>query len=123
MGEKLLEIKNLSVEYHTDDDDVFAVNNVNLSIDKGETLGFVGETGAGKTTTCLSIMRLLPQKIGEVTSGDIFLNGESLMNKSEPEMRAIRGNEVSMIFQDPMTSLDPTMRQTLNKGLTRCLQW
>ncbi|MCQ4727197.1 ABC transporter ATP-binding protein [Anaerotignum faecicola] len=107
MGEKLLEIKNLSVEYHTDDDDVFAVNNVNLSIDKGETLGFVGETGAGKTTTCLSIMRLLPQKIGEVTSGDIFLNGESLMNKSEPEMRAIRGNEVSMIFQDPMTSLNP----------------
>lgn len=107
MGEKLLEIKDLSVEYHTDDDDVYAVNHVNLSIDKGETLGLVGETGAGKTTTCLSIMRLLPFKIGEITSGDIILEGESLLKKTEAEMRAIRGNEISMIFQDPMTSLNP----------------
>ena len=107
MSEKLLEIKDLSVVYHTEDGEVYAVNHADLSINKGETLGLVGETGAGKTTTCLSIMRLLPEKLGEIISGDILLNGDSIMSKSEAEMRSIRGNEVSMIFQDPMTSLNP----------------
>ena len=107
MEEKLLEIKDLCVEYHTDEDNVYAVNHVDLTINKGETLGLVGETGAGKTTTALSIMKLLPIKIGEITSGEIKLNGSSIISKSEEEMRKIRGKDISMIFQDPMTSLNP----------------
>ena len=105
--DKLLEIRDLCVEYHTDEDNVYAVNHVDLDVYKGQTLGLVGETGAGKTTTALSIMKLLPQKIGEITKGDIKLNGESVISKSEEAMRKIRGKDVSMIFQDPMTSLNP----------------
>ncbi len=105
--DKLLEIRDLCVEYHTDEDNVYAVNHVDLDVYKGQTLGLVGETGAGKTTTALSIMKLLPQKIGEITSGDIKLNGESVISKSEEAMRKIRGKDISMIFQDPMTSLNP----------------
>ena len=106
---KLLDIKNLSVEYRTEDATVYAVDGLSLSLGKGETLGLVGETGAGKTTTALSIMRLLPQGIGEVTQGTIELDGADIMQLSDKEIRAIRGNTVSMIFQDPMTSLNPVM--------------
>ncbi len=107
MSENLLEIKNLNVMYRTDDDDIYALNGVNLNVRKGETLGLVGETGAGKTTTALSIMRLLPDRVGKVKEGGIFLEGKSIFSLSEPEMRKLRGNDVSMIFQDPMTSLNP----------------
>jgi len=107
MAEKLLDIKNLSIEYRTDDATYYAVNDLNLSLDKGETLGLVGETGAGKTTTALSILRLLPFRIGVITSGSILMNGEDMLAKPESEMRKIRGKEISMIFQDPMTSLNP----------------
>ncbi|WP_250229407.1 ABC transporter ATP-binding protein [Anaeropeptidivorans aminofermentans] len=107
MSENLLEIKNLNVMYRTDDDDIYALNGVNLNVRKGETLGLVGETGAGKTTTALSIMRLLPDRVGKVKEGEIFLEGKSIFSLSEPEMRKLRGNDVSMIFQDPMTSLNP----------------
>ena len=110
MSERLLEIKDLEVEYHTDEADVHAINGVSLSLNKGETLGLVGETGAGKTTTALSIMRLLPKKIGEITKGQIFFEGENLLDKTEAQMRLIRGESISMIFQDPMTSLNPVMR-------------
>lgn len=106
---KLLDIKNLSVEYRTEDATVYAVDGLSLSLGKGETLGLVGETGAGKTTTALSIMRLLPQGIGEVTQGTIELDGADIMQLSDKEIRAIRGNTVSMIFQNPMTSLNPVM--------------
>ena len=106
---KLLDIQNLSVQYQTEDATVYAVDGLSLSLHCGETLGLVGETGAGKTTTALSIMRLLPQGIGEVTSGTIELDGKNIMSISDKEMRAIRGNAVSMIFQDPMTSLNPVM--------------
>jgi peptide/nickel transport system ATP-binding protein len=109
MSEKLLNIKNLCVQYETEDDTVYAVNNVNLTINKGETLGLVGETGAGKTTIALAIMKLLPFKIGFITGGSIEMNGENLLQKSEENMRKVRGNDISMIFQDPMTSLNPVL--------------
>ena len=107
--ENLLEIKNLSIEYDTDERANKAVNNLNLKIREGETLGFVGETGAGKTTTALGIMRLVPDPPGKIVSGEIYFEGENLLQKSEKEMRTIRGNKISMIFQDPMTSLNPIM--------------
>lgn len=107
--ENLLEIKDLYVQYKTDDGRVYAVNGVNLSIGKGETLGLVGETGAGKTTTALSILRLLPERTGSIGRGTIRLNGEDITAMSEAQMREIRGNKVSMIFQDPMTSLNPIL--------------
>ena len=105
--QKLLDIKNLSTVYHTDEDTVYAVNELTLSLDKGKTLGLVGETGAGKTTTCLSILRLLPAKIGEVTSGSIEFEGRNILEISEEEMRKVRGQDIAMIFQDPMSSLNP----------------
>ena len=109
MDSNLLEIKGLCVQYKTHNGTVYAVNGVNLTLKKGETLGLVGETGAGKTTTALSILRLLPDRIGEIKSGSILLDGEEITKISEAEMRNIRGNKVSMIFQDPMTSLNPIL--------------
>lgn len=109
MDSNLLEIKDLCVQYKTHNGSVYAVNGVNLTLQKGETLGLVGETGAGKTTTALSILRLLPDRIGEIKSGSILLDGEEITKISEAEMRNIRGNKVSMIFQDPMTSLNPIL--------------
>lgn len=109
MSEKLLEIKNLVVHYETDDAVVEAVNNLSLTIEKGETLGLVGETGAGKTTVALSIMGLLPVPPSHIVDGEILLNGENLLEKKERELRTIRGDRISMIFQDPMTALNPVM--------------
>lgn len=109
MAEKLLEIKDLSVNYNTEMATVYAVNGMNLELECGETLGLVGETGAGKTTTCMSIMRLLPEGIGEVTGGSIVLDGNDLLSLPEEKMRSLRGRTVSMIFQDPMSSLNPVM--------------
>ena len=106
---KLLEIKNLSVQYKTDLETVYAVNNIDLDLNRKETLGLVGETGAGKTTTALSILRLLPEPVGQIVNGEIFLDGENLLEKKELEMQLIRGKKISMIFQDPMTSLNPIM--------------
>lgn len=109
VSQKLLEIKDLSVEYNTEIANVYAVNGLSLSLEYGETLGLVGETGAGKTTTALSIMRLLPEGIGEVTNGSINLDGNDMLSLSEEKIRELRGNIVSMIFQDPMSSLNPVM--------------
>ncbi len=110
MGEKLLEIENLHVMYKTDESDIYAVNGLNLTVNKGETLGLVGETGAGKTTAALSILKLLPKKIGFITEGSIKLGDIDITEATEADMRLIRGDEVSMIFQDPMTSLNPILR-------------
>lgn len=107
--EKLLSIKDLYVEYLTDNGTVYAVNGINLDIEEGETLGLVGETGAGKTTTALSILRLLPERIGIIRKGAIEFEDKNLMAASEADMRLIRGNLISMIFQDPMTSLNPIL--------------
>ena len=106
----LLEIRDLTVLYHTEEDDVHALTNVSLTLKKGETLGLVGETGAGKTTTALSIMRLLPKRVGEIRSGEIFFEGRDLLKATDADIRAIRGASISMIFQDPMTSLNPTIK-------------
>ncbi|MCH4886840.1 ABC transporter ATP-binding protein [Acidaminobacter sp. JC074] len=103
----LLQIKDLSIKYRSDNGDVKAVNNLNLQVDEGRTLGFVGETGAGKTTTALGVMRLIPNPPGEVTSGQVLFEGQDLLNASEDEMRDVRGGKIAMIFQDPMTSLNP----------------
>ena len=109
MAENLLEITGLSVKYETDDATVYAVNDLYLSLNRGETLGLVGETGAGKTTTALSIMRLLPDRIGMITGGRIMLDGVDITAATEADMRLMRSNVVSMIFQDPMTSLNPIL--------------
>ena len=108
--DELLRIENLHVRYRTDDADIYAVNGIDLVVNKGRTLGLVGETGAGKTTTALSILRLLPQRIGEITEGRIWFDGEEMGSKRETELRAYRGGKISMIFQDPMTSLNPVIR-------------
>lgn len=109
MSEVLLDIKDLNVVYKTDEEIVYAVNDISLTINKGETIGLVGETGAGKTTTALSIMKLLPDNIGKINKGIIKLGDKDLVSCSENEMRLIRGNDISMIFQDPMTSLNPVL--------------
>ncbi len=106
---KLLEIKDLHVEYKTDSGTVYALNGVDLFVNKGETVGLVGETGAGKTTTALSVLNLLPDRVGKITKGSIVLDGLETTKAKERELRKIRGNKVSMIFQDPMTSLNPIM--------------
>ena len=103
----LMSVKNLEIQYCTDGEVVHAVNGINLELHKGETLGLVGETGAGKTTTVLSMLRLLPKYVGKVASGEIWFHGEDLLKASESHMREIRGKQISMIFQDPMTSLNP----------------
>lgn len=107
MTNKLLDINDLRVIYKTDDDEVQAINGLNFTMNKGETFGLVGETGAGKTSTALSILRLLPKDVGVITDGKIEFDGIDIVNSHEQEMRKIRGNKISMIFQDPMTSLDP----------------
>ena len=105
----ILEVKDFSVEYRTDSEIVKAVNGVNLSLNANEALGLVGETGAGKTTTCRGIIGLIQTPPGKVTSGEIYFEGEDLLKKKEREMRKIRGGDITMVFQDPMTSLNPSM--------------
>jgi len=107
MADNILEIKDLYTQYETDEDTVYAVNGLSLELEKGKTLGLVGETGAGKTTTCLSILRLLPPKIGFVKKGSIMFDGIDILKLSEEKMRGIRGSDISMIFQDPMSALNP----------------
>lgn len=109
MTENLLEVKNLSVNYVTEDRTVKAVNDVSFSLAKGESMGLVGETGAGKTTIALSVMQLVPYPPGIITGGEIYFKGTNLIENSEKENEKIRGNGISMIFQDPMTALNPTM--------------
>lgn len=109
MSDTLLEIKDLNIVYKTDEETVHAVNGIRLRVGTKETLGLVGETGAGKTTTALAIMRLLPDRIGKVEGGEILFDGKNLLELKENEMRGIRGQEIAMIFQDPMTSLNPVL--------------
>lgn len=107
--ENLISIRDLTIHYFTDDGVVKAVNGIDLDIAKGETLGLVGETGAGKTTTALGIMRLIPNPPGRIVGGEIIFDGADLLKESEKGMRRHRGFDFSMIFQDPMTSLNPVL--------------
>ena len=120
MKEKFLQVKDLEVIYKTDLETVYAVNNISFDLDKGETLGLVGETGAGKTTTALSILRLLPERTAQITNGSIELEGRNVLELSEKEMQKIRGEKVSMIFQDPMTALNPVL--TVGDQIAESLQ-
>ena len=106
-SERLLEVNDLKTYFDTDEGTVRAVDGVSFHIDKGETLGVVGESGSGKSVTSLSVMRLIPSPPGRIASGEMLFEGEDLVKKSERDMRRIRGNEISMIFQEPMTSLNP----------------
>ena len=105
----LLDIHDLVIHYETEESVVEAVNGISLHVNEGETLGLVGETGAGKTTTALGILRLIPSPPGRIVQGRIEFCGKDLISASESEMRKIRGNQISMIFQDPMTALNPAL--------------
>ena len=107
MAERLLDVKNLKTYFFTDEGVVRAVDGVDLYIEKGETLGVVGESGCGKSVTALSIMKLIPQPPGRIVEGEINYNGTNLVTLAPNRMRKIRGKEISMIFQEPMTSLNP----------------
>jgi len=107
---KLLEVKDLEVSFQTYGGEVKAVRGVSFDLNKGETLAIVGESGSGKSVTAQTIMKLIPMPPGKIKGGQIIFNGEDIVNKKERQMEKIRGKEISMIFQDPMTSLNPTMK-------------
>ncbi len=109
MSDKLLEVKDLTVHYITDDGTVRAVNGITFDVAKGETIGLVGETGAGKTTTALSILNLVPNPPGKILGGEILFDGQNTLTMNKNDLRKLRGAKISMIFQDPMTSLNPVM--------------
>ena len=106
---KLLEIKNLRTYFYTEEGVVRAVDGVSYDLDEGETLGLVGESGCGKSVSALSILRLIPQPPGRIVEGEIIFEGQNLLEVSEEEMRHIRGNRIAMVFQEPMTSLNPVL--------------
>ena len=98
------------IEYTTEGKVIHAVNRVSFDLQRGRTLGLVGETGAGKTSIAKAILRILPDPPAKIRNGEIYLDGEDLLKISEPAMRKVRGRKVSMIFQDPMTALNPIMK-------------
>jgi oligopeptide transport system ATP-binding protein len=110
MAERLLEVKDLSTQFFTHAGVVKAVNGVSFTLDRNETIGIVGESGSGKTVAALSLMRLIPDPPGRVVEGSLMLGDRNLRTISDDEMRGVRGNDIAMIFQDPMTSLNPVMK-------------
>jgi len=116
----LLEVKNLATQFNTESGIVKAVDGVSYAINEGETLALVGESGCGKSVSALSIMRLIPNPPGKITSGQILFEGEDLLTLSDSAMRNIRGNRIAMIFQEPMTSLNPVL--TIGKQITESLE-
>lgn len=119
MSDKLLEVKDLVIHYHAGDEELKAVNGISFDLKTQEVIGFVGETGAGKTTTALGIMRLIANPPGKIVSGEIVFEGKDLLGLTEMQMREIRGNKISMIFQDPMTSLNPVL--TVGEQITEVI--
>jgi len=107
LDDPLLRIKNLKTFFHTDEGTSRAVDGMDLTVESGRTLGVIGESGSGKSVTALSVLRLVPSPPGNIIGGEIIFNGEDLLKKTSGQMRRIRGNEISMIFQEPMTSLNP----------------
>ncbi len=110
MSEKILEVKNLSVSFNTYAGEVKALRNISFSVNRGETLAIVGESGSGKSVTVQTIMRLIPMPPGEIKAGEILFEGEDIVKVSDEKMRKLRGGKIGMIFQDPMTSLNPTTK-------------
>lgn len=120
MPEKILTVENLVTQFNTEGGPIIPVNGVSFNVYKGKTLGIVGESGSGKSMTALSIMRLIAQPMGEIISGNIWLDGQDLLQVSDRTMRTIRGNKIGMIFQEPMTSLNPvfTVGYQIKEALT-----
>jgi len=116
----LLEVKNLTTRFYTEDGVVHAVNGISYTLEEGETLGVVGESGCGKTVHALSIMRLIPQPPGKIETGEVWFDGRDLLKVSDEEMRHVRGAEIAMVFQDPMTSLNPVF--TVGFQITEALK-
>jgi len=131
VAERLLEVSDLSTHFFTHAGVVKAVNGVSFTLDRGETLGIVGESGSGKTVAALSVLRLIPDPPGKIVAGQILLKGTDLATLSKDEMRRVRGNDIAMIFQDPMTSLNPVFRVgtqiaetiMLHQGLSKREAW
>lgn len=119
MNEKVLEVKNLKTYFYTDEGEIPAVDGVDFSLERGETLAIVGESGCGKSVTSLSILRLIATPPGKIVDGEILYNGRDILKLSEKEMRSVRGNDISMIFQEPMTSLNPVF--TVGKQIMESL--
>lgn len=117
---RLLEVKGLTTRFYTQDGVVHAVNGVSFRVDEGETLGIVGESGCGKSVTVLSCMRLIPQPPGKIVTGEVLFDGRDLLKVSEDEIRQVRGNKIAMIFQDPMTSLNPVL--TIGRQISEALE-
>ena len=110
MNEKILEVKNLSVSFNTYAGEVKALRDISFHVNKGETLAIVGESGSGKSVTVQTVMKLIPMPPGEIKGGEILFQGEDLIKVSDERMRQLRGGKIGMIFQDPMTSLNPTIK-------------
>ena len=120
MAEPLLQIKELETHFFTSEGVVRAVNGVSYDVQPGETLGLVGESGSGKSVSALSLMRLIPNPPGKIVGGEVIFDGESLLEVDDARMREIRGNEIAMVFQEPMTSLNPVL--TIGRQLTEALE-
>lgn len=120
MANTLLDVHNLTTEFTTQDGVVHAVNGITFSVDEGETLGIVGESGSGKSVSMLSVMRLIAIPPGRISSGEVIFQGQDLLKLSDEEMRQVRGNKIAMVFQDPMTSLNPVL--TINTQITEALE-
>ncbi|MDH3674595.1 MAG: ABC transporter ATP-binding protein [Anaerolineae bacterium] len=116
----LLEVKGLTTRFFTQDGVVQAVNDLNYTLDEGETLGIVGESGSGKSVGVMSLMRLIPSPPGKITAGEVFFEGQDLLKVSDEEIRDVRGNKIAMIFQDPMTSLNPVL--TVGRQISEALE-
>lgn len=117
---KLLEVKNLKTQFFTQDGVVHAVNGISYSVGAGETLAIVGESGSGKSVGVMSLIRLIPQPPGKIVDGEVIFDGQDLLKMSESELRSVRGNRIAMIFQDPMTSLNPVL--TVGRQITEALE-
>ncbi|MDI9547172.1 MAG: ABC transporter ATP-binding protein [Chloroflexota bacterium] len=117
---KLLEVKNLKTQFFTQDGVVHAVNGISYTVDKGETVAIVGESGCGKSVGVMSLIRLIPQPPGKIVDGEVWFDGQDLLKLSEDELRHVRGNKIAMIFQDPMTSLNPVL--TIGRQITEALE-